>query len=209
MSTSIGRKVAMALSALFLIVFLLQHLTINLMSVFSAEMFNEVSHFMGHNPVVQFVLQPVLIFGVLFHFIWGTVLQLQNNKARSVNYANYDGSANGSWMSRNMIWTGLAILGFILLHFYDFWIHEMNVKYVNVQPENPTRYFGELQHKFVDGWRVALYVISLLAPAVGILNCSRNWAMPTRYLCPWASFLSPYSIFSNKLDPFSFKRITT
>lgn len=152
----------MALSALFLIVFLLQHLTINMTSVFSADIFNELSHFMGHNPIVQFVLQPILIGGVIFHFVWGFVLQVQNNRARSIKYANYDGSANASWMSRNMIWTGLAILGFIGLHFYDFWIHEINVKYINVQPQDPTRYFAELQHKFVDGWRVALYIISFV-----------------------------------------------
>ena len=55
--SSIGRKVAMALSAFFLMFFLLQHLAINILSVFSPENFNEVSHFMGSNPVVQFALQ--------------------------------------------------------------------------------------------------------------------------------------------------------
>ena len=68
LSTSIARKFAMALSALFLIVFLLQHMSINMLSVFSPNAFNEVSDFMGTNPLVQFVLQPVLIFGVCFHF---------------------------------------------------------------------------------------------------------------------------------------------
>ena len=81
LSTSIGRKVAMALSAFFLMFFLLQHLTINVLSVFSPEIFNEVSHFMGTNPLVQFVLQPVLIFAVVFHFIMGFILELRNNKA--------------------------------------------------------------------------------------------------------------------------------
>lgn len=63
-SGSIGRKFAMALSALFLIIFLVQHFSINLTSVFSEEIFNALSHFMGTNPIVQFVLQPVLMFGV-------------------------------------------------------------------------------------------------------------------------------------------------
>ena len=65
--SSIGRKVAMALSAFFLMFFLLQHLSINILSVLSPDTFNEVSHFMGTNPLVQFVLQPVLIFAVVFH----------------------------------------------------------------------------------------------------------------------------------------------
>ena len=79
LSTSIGRKVAMALSGLFLVLFLTQHFTINLLSVFSESMFNQVSHFMGNNPIVQFILQPVLILGVLFHFTMGFVLELKNS----------------------------------------------------------------------------------------------------------------------------------
>ena len=58
-ASSIGRKVAMALSGLFLVLFLTQHFTINLLSVFSESMFNQVSHFMGNNPIVQFILQPI------------------------------------------------------------------------------------------------------------------------------------------------------
>ena len=75
--TSIARKVAMALSGLFLILFLGQHFTINMTSVFSEKTFNFLSHFMGNNPLVQFILQPVLIFGVVFHFILGFVLQIK------------------------------------------------------------------------------------------------------------------------------------
>ena len=68
--------------------FLTQHFSINILSVFSENLFNEVSHFMGNNPIVQFILQPILIFGVLFHFIMGFVLELQNSKSRSVKYSS-------------------------------------------------------------------------------------------------------------------------
>ena len=81
--TSIGYKILMALSGLFLMVFLLQHLVINSLSVVSPESFNEASHFMGTNPLVQFLLQPVLIFGVVFHFIMGFFLDIRNRKSRT------------------------------------------------------------------------------------------------------------------------------
>jgi succinate dehydrogenase / fumarate reductase cytochrome b subunit len=87
LKTSIARKIAMALSGFFLMVFLLQHLAINFLSVIDAGMFNEISHFMGTNPLIQFFLQPVLILGVLFHFIMGFVLEIQNRNARPQNYA--------------------------------------------------------------------------------------------------------------------------
>ena len=160
--SSIGRKVSMALSAFFLMFFLLQHLAINILSVFSPETFNEISHFMGTNPLVQFALQPVLIFAVVFHFVMGFVLELKNKKANGVSYAKNNGAANSTWMSRNMIYSGLAILAFIVLHFIDFWFPEINHKYIAFLPEDPTRYFGELQHKFVPIWRVAAYVIAFI-----------------------------------------------
>ncbi|MFI1744986.1 succinate dehydrogenase cytochrome b subunit [Thalassobellus sediminis] len=160
--SSIGRKVAMALSALFLIFFLIIHLAVNITSLFSEDLFNELSHFMGTNPLVQFALQPVLIFGVVFHFVLGFVLEIKNKKAQGVAYARNNGAANSTWMSRNMIYSGLAILAFILLHFIDFWLPEVNHKYIEFLPEDPTRYFGELQHKFVPIWRVTAYVVAFV-----------------------------------------------
>ena len=72
--SSLLRKIVMALSGLFLISFLSLHFAINLASVFSEEIYNQWSHFMGYNGLVQFVLQPVLIAGVIVHFVMGFVL---------------------------------------------------------------------------------------------------------------------------------------
>jgi hypothetical protein len=112
LSSSIARKVAMALSGLFLVFFLAQHFTINLTSVIAPDTFNSWSHFMGANGLVQYLLQPVLIFGVVFHFVMGFVLELKNRNARAVSYQSYKGSANASWTSRNMIISGVVILAF-------------------------------------------------------------------------------------------------
>ena len=117
LSSTIFRKVAMALSGLFLMVFLLQHFVINITSVFSATIFNQFSHFMGTNFLVQFLLQPILIGGVIFHFVLGFVLELQNSSARRSKYAVFNGNANSSWVSRNMIISGATVLAFLGLHF--------------------------------------------------------------------------------------------
>tara|TARA_B100001057_G_scaffold233579_1_gene233809 strand:+ start:796 stop:1446 length:651 start_codon:yes stop_codon:yes gene_type:complete len=161
-TTTIARKVAMALSGLFLILFLGQHFTINMTSVFSEKTFNFLSHFMGNNPLVQFILQPVLIFGVVFHFILGFVLQVKNNQSRNVKYISYKGSANASWVSRNMIISGIVVLSFLGLHFYDFWVPEMNYKYVEFLPQDPDRYYEELVHKFHSPVRVTIYALSFI-----------------------------------------------
>jgi succinate dehydrogenase / fumarate reductase cytochrome b subunit len=162
LKSSIAKKVAMALSGLFLILFLAQHFFINSTSVFSADVFNSISHFMGNNPLVQFVIQPILILGVIFHFIMGIVLEYQNNKARPINYVKNNGAANSSWASRNMIITGLVVLAFMGLHFYDFWVPEMVYKYVEVNPLDETRYFAELTHKFESPVRTGIYSVSFV-----------------------------------------------
>ena len=167
-SSSIGRKFAMALSALFLLIFLLQHFLINFISVFAPDVFNEVSHFMGTSPALQFVLQPILIFAVVYHFVVGFVLEAQNRSARgTVQYAMQKGSANSSWMSRNMIISGAVILAFLALHFYDFWLPEITTKYINgdmsgMTKEGDYRYYHELVEKFHNPVRVGIYALSFV-----------------------------------------------
>ncbi len=150
--------------------FLLQHLTINMLSVVSPDSFNSVSHFMGYNPLVQFLMQPILIFAVFFHFIMGMYLEYKNNKARSIKYAYNKPGQNSNWMSRNMIFSGLVVLAFLGVHFYDFWIPEMDFKYIAGNSEDPTRYFEELNHKFQDPIKVGLYVLAFIALALHLLH---------------------------------------
>ena len=169
--TSVARKVAMALSALFLILFLIIHLAVNLTSVISESTFNELSHFMGTNPLIHFAMQPVLLAGVIFHFVMGFVLEIQNKRARgSEKYYAYNGGANSSWMSRNMIITGVMILLFLGLHLYDFWVAEMNYKYIEFNEPNPTRYYHELIEKFHDPLRVGFYVLCFVFLCLHLLH---------------------------------------
>jgi succinate dehydrogenase / fumarate reductase cytochrome b subunit len=166
LSSTIARKVVMALSGLFLVLFLAQHFTINFTSVIAPETFNEWSHFMGYNPFVQFLLQPILLAGVLVHFAMGIYLEIRNNRARTVKYVKFSGNANSSWASRNMVITGLVVLAFLGLHIYDFWVHEMAFKYVAGNPENPTRYYAETVEKFEPVWRTVIYVVAFVLLAI-------------------------------------------
>ena len=196
--SSLARKYAMAISGLFLVVFLMQHFIINLTSVFSKDVFNEISHFMGNNPLVQFVLQPVLIFGVIFHFIMGIVLDIKNRSARDQNYAKNNGSANSSWMSRNMIWSGITILSFLVLHFIDFWFPEMNYKYIESLPSDPNRYFEEMVHKFVNPIRVVAYVVSfgflMLHLLHGFSSSFQSVGLNNKYTRGFKTFTIAFSI---------------
>ena len=175
-NSSIGRKVAMALSAFFLMFFLIIHLFVNMTSLFSADVFNEFSHFMGTNPLIQFALQPVLILGVVFHFVMGFVLEYKNRRSVGVGYSKNNGNANSTWMSRNMLLSGAVILAFLVLHFIDFWIPEMNVKYLEgdmsglLADGESYRYYEELVHKFANPLRVGAYVLAFVLLALHLLH---------------------------------------
>ena len=90
--------------------------------------------------------------------------------SRKSRYQYFKGSENSSWVSRNMIISGLVVLSFLFLHFYDFWVPEMQYKYINFLPEDPNRYYEELVHKFHNPVRVGLYVISFIFLSLHLLH---------------------------------------
>ena len=159
--SSIGKKFLMALSAIFLMIFLIQHLFINFLSVISPELFNEISHFMGTNIIIQFIMQPILIFSIIFHFLMGMILEIKNQKSRGKNKYFIKNDQN-SWISKNMIFSGLAILNFLIIHLIDFWIHEIDIKYIHPILYEKNRYYVELTDKFHNIWRVIAYVIAFI-----------------------------------------------
>jgi succinate dehydrogenase / fumarate reductase cytochrome b subunit len=120
-TSSIGKKLIMSLSGLFLMVFLVVHLGANLVTLFGAEAYNAVCHFMDTNILVQ-VMVPVLALGFVVHIIYAAYLTLTNRQARGHSrYAVSNKARASSWASRNMFVLGLIVLGFLGLHLYHFW----------------------------------------------------------------------------------------
>lgn len=119
--SSVGQKFLMSITGLFLIVFLVVHLTANLFLLVGSDMFNIVSHFMGTNPVIQ-IMQPVLALGFLVHMIYAAILTLQNRKARPQAYNKFEQGHSSSWASRNMFVLGTLIAIFLVIHLMNiFW----------------------------------------------------------------------------------------
>lgn len=118
-SSSIGRKFFMSISGLFLMTFLLMHMSINLFIIFdkTGAMYDEAVHFMSTNPFIK-IMEPVLALGFLVHIIWGFVIELQNMKARPAKYT--ERKPSGSFISRNMFVLGALVLAFIALHMWQF-----------------------------------------------------------------------------------------
>lgn len=123
--SSIAKKYWMALTGLFLCLFLVGHLIGNLQLVVKTgeegrRAFNEYAYFMTHNPAIM-VLSYVTYFSILFHAIDGIALFIQNKKARPVNYTYNKPSASSSLPSRYMALLGTLVLVFISTHMSNFW----------------------------------------------------------------------------------------
>lgn len=117
--SSVGQKFLMSITGLFLIVFLLVHLTANLFLLGGSDAFNTVSHFMETNPLIQ-IMQPVLALGFLVHMIYAVILTIQNRKARPKGYNKFEQGHSSSWASRNMFVLGALIGVFLVIHLINF-----------------------------------------------------------------------------------------
>ena len=120
LKSSIAKKYWMALTGLFLCLFLAGHLAGNLQLIFSDALhFNQYALFMTSNPAVK-LLSYLTYISILFHAIDGIMLTIKNKKARPIGYAKTDGSTS-SLASRNMAVLGTLILVFIVTHMVNFW----------------------------------------------------------------------------------------
>lgn len=124
LKSSIAKKYWMALTGLFLCLFLVGHLLGNLQLFMDGEegkrAFNEYAYFMAHNPAIK-ILSWLTYISILFHAVDGILLTIENKKARPVKYAYNNPGANSSFASRNMALLGSIVLIFIATHMANFW----------------------------------------------------------------------------------------
>lgn len=121
LKSSIGKKYWMALTGLFLCLFLVGHLAGNLQLIFGTDLqFNQYAYFMTSNPAVK-ILSYLTYFSILFHAVDGILLTIQNKKARPIGYVKNNAAANSTWQSRNMAVLGTLLLVFIATHMVNFW----------------------------------------------------------------------------------------
>lgn len=129
-SNSVGHKLVMAITGLFLILFLVVHLAMNLTLTLNdvflfgrhwgeGELFNTAAHFMISTPLIR-LMEPLLAAGFIFHIVYATLITLRNRRHRPVSYAVRAGNHLSSWSSKNMYILGFALLLFLVLHIWNF-----------------------------------------------------------------------------------------
>jgi len=169
-SSSIGRKIIVAITGLFLCSFLVVHLIGNL-QLFKHDdgvAFNIYSHFMGTNPVIRTV-EWVLLLGFGFHIYEAWALFSRNRAARSVGYVSNHSEQNSKWQSRNMSLLGTIILVFLLVHLYNFFYR---ARFGELDPDINSNddLYTLVVSSFHQWWYVALYVIAQVALCYHLLH---------------------------------------
>ncbi len=168
-ASTLGRKVLMSLTGLFLISFLLIHLmgNLQLLKHDNGEAFNRYAEFMGHNPLIQTISK--LNFGfIILHIIISLILTLRNRDARGPEGYRANAKKKSSiWASRNMGILGTLILIFLVIHLKSFWAESKfgDLKTATYGDENYGDLYAVTVEWFNIGWYVALYVFCMAALA--------------------------------------------
>ncbi|MBN8702836.1 MAG: succinate dehydrogenase cytochrome b subunit [Bacteroidetes bacterium] len=165
-SSSIGKKVLMSLTGIFLCTFLVVHLIGNL-QLFNNDggvAFNKYSVFMTTFPPIK-IISYLLYTSILLHAIFGLVITMANRKARPVKYAVNRPQDNSAWASRNMGILGTVLFVFIVVHMGDFWYEYKFGKIPTVMIEG-VEYkdlYAEVAEAFSQKWYALLYVVCMVA----------------------------------------------
>ena len=182
-TSSIGKKLIMGLTGLFLIIFLIVHCSINSMIFFNdgGETFNHWAHFMGTNLIIR-IMEIGLFAGLLLHIVQGLILWSQNRKARPVKYKMNRASENSTWYSRSMGLLGTLLLLFLVLHIYHFWIPSRLGGIANIRPLQETslasynnqetlNLFAEMKLVFTDNLLVVIiYLLGVISLAWHLMH---------------------------------------
>ena len=169
--SSIGKKVVMGATGLFLITFLVVHCFINALIFFNdgGLTFNTGAHFMGTNWLIR-SMELVLFFGLVLHIVQAAVLTRENQKARPVGYAVVDGAANSKWYSRSMGLLGTLLLMFLIIHLAHFWVKSRFTGVHSQDSNGHENMYAVMQETFKYAWVVVLYVLSMISLAYHLLH---------------------------------------
>ena len=164
-NSSLVRKLIMALTGLFWILFLRGDVAGNalLFKNDGGEAFNQYATFMTTNPFIK-ILSYLTYISILAHVIYSIIITSRNRKARPTPYAVRDAAANSKLSSRNMGVLGTIILIFLVIHLQGFWyqMHWGNLPYVEYGGERHKDLYSIVVFAFQETWIVALYVISMV-----------------------------------------------
>lgn len=166
LKSSIGRKVVMGLTGIFLIVFLVVHCGVNA-CIFvndNGETFNKAAHFMGSNFFIR-VAEIGLFAGILLHIVQGLLLWADKSKRRPVGYNKTAGSVTSTWYSRSMGLLGTLILLFLILHLKHFWVPSRitGLGELMYEQEKVLNLYGEMKRVFSELWVVVVYVLGVIS----------------------------------------------
>ena len=166
--SSLGKKLVMGITGLFLISFLMVHCFLNSLIFMNdgGETFNLGAEFMAKNWLIR-AMEIVLFGGLLWHIIQAAILTRENKKARPVAYAASNPSANSKWYSRSMGLLGTILLIFLIIHLRHFWVVS---RFTDEITSGRETLFNEMKEVFSQLWVVVLYCLAMVSLGYHLLH---------------------------------------
>ena len=166
-NSSLGRKLVMSISGCFLVLFILFHMSMNVVAIISADGYNAICGFLGANWYAL-AGTAVLALGVLVHFVYAIILTIQNRRARGNVRYSVTVTENGvDWASKNMLALGFVIVLGLGLHLYNFWAKVQLVEllggHTNALGYSPADGVALIRYTFSQWYYVALYLVWFVA----------------------------------------------
>ena len=180
-TSSVGKKLVMSLSGLFLISFLVIHVGLNScvfndLTIFDpsddGRMFNKAAHFMGSSVLIR-ILEIGLFIGFIIHIVQGYVLEVKNRSTRATGYKIKMGTKGSTWYSKSMGLLGTLLLLFLIMHISHFWVPS------RVTQDLTPRQYGDMEahdlfqrmvEVFQNPWIVVLYIAGCISLAWHLLH---------------------------------------
>ena len=201
LSSSLGRKLIMAVTGLSLIIFLIVHSGINSLIFFNdgGETFNAAAEFMGTNWLIR-TTEVGLMAGFIIHIVDGLMLWNSNRAKRPVKYAIVNGEANSTWYSRSMGLLGTLLLIFLIIHLRHFWIVS---RFTDEITSGRETLFGEMREVFQNPFVVIVYVLGCISLSYHLMHGFQSafqtmgWNHPkytpfVKSLGKWFSIIVPF-----------------
>jgi succinate dehydrogenase / fumarate reductase cytochrome b subunit len=179
-ASTIGQKLVMGATGLFLISFLVVHVGLNacIWADDNGEMFNKGAHFMGGMVVIR-IMEVGLFIGFFIHIIQGYVLTAYNNSRRGTAYRVNKGYGS-KWYSRSMGFLGTLLLLFLIMHIWHFWTPSRLGGMWNIQPLEEVSYnngavtihnlYLQMLQVFQSPLVVVLYVLGCISLAWHLMH---------------------------------------
>lgn len=167
-SSTIGKKVVMAVTGIVLVGYILAHVTANLLIFAGAAAIDAYAAKLRTLPMLLWGVRILLLVSVVLHVVAATQLAIGARAARPMRYHRFEPQTSSA-ASRTMRWGGVALLLFLIYHILHFTTGQAHPDFIHLAP------YHNVTTAFRVWWVAAIYIAAMFALAMHLYH--GTWSM--------------------------------